>query len=722
LILGPAAERNIPECLTIVDVVTPPNENSATRRRRDKQENWDRALDWAVRLGDIEVHPHSPLAISDILSQPSGCLDLVPDTTGLAESATDAEVHPAENQLLESAVEEESESEVNNSVTLLNRPNPDKRKRTKANLLTRHSAADLYERCKQIQVMNALVKQPGVQRLYLAAGFLQWRNEKNGPTVRAPLLLFPAILVLKTGENAESERCYELRMDSCTPDLNLELVDVALDRWGVTLPNYKVGEPLSMWYSKVAEAMQEIDSVSLHFDIAVGTACPPQHITKYEDGRPWFPELPEHFDAPLAMAIAESLSLTQLNSVMQLIGQSSDEGTDWMAADAANDINTPIAEIHQLARRLEDVGLERVEFRHLDDLPTRLHDWSNCVREFLKNPNVSQLGDNSSITALQLIRLSSMVELIDREPKEFKKYIHPHLAFHSTRALMRRAQHQAKLIEQELTDLQMHFHLERIPSKKHLLNLVEELGGNNVFEPDVIHADYFNARRQFMEFSVDKPANLTVEHRRLLSQLAKVLRFRELFVTNTEYRQAFGPGYRGLQTNWTELESMIHYAIEMSDHLESEAVAARLLTHWQTSRSFYVDEFAQLQEAAESLRKLLRVVGTSHRRSALDKLVTNATVLADNLKSWRAPDLDLSTYKKKNASDILACFSGLPRADSRTEAAVAETEQRIRQHLKSCHIERKAIVDTLAWLLQASETAARQSLNIDAIVNRFHIA
>jgi len=543
-----------------VDVVTPPNENTASRRRRDNQENWDRALDWAQRLGDIEVHPHSPLAISDILSQPNGSLDLVPDALGKPFEGAD------------------TSSEKSNNVEPLVRKNPPKKRRSKANLLTRHSVKDLYQRCKQIQVMNALVKQPGMQRLYLAAGFLQWKKDENGPTVRAPLLLFPAILVLKAEEKTDDDRRYELRMDSCTPDVNLELIDVAKDRWDVKLPDYKAGESLASWYANVAEAVRELKSVSLQFDIAVGTARPLQHITKHQDGRPWFPDLPEHFDAPLAMAIAESLSLSQLNSVMQLIGQTDNEEPDWVNAEAANDTTTPIAEIHQLARRLADVGLERVEFRHLDDLPARLHDWSNYVRE----SNLDKLGDSESLTALQLVRLSSMVELVDREPKEFNQYIHPHLAYQSTRALLRRAQHQAKLIEQELQDLQSHFHLERIPSKKQLLNLIEELGGNNLSEPDVIDADYFNARRQFMEFSVDKPANLTIEHRRLLGQLAKVLRFRELFVTNTEYRQAFGPGYRGLQTNWVELEAMINYAIELSDHIESEPVAARLLKHWQS--------------------------------------------------------------------------------------------------------------------------------------------
>ncbi len=682
-----------------MDVVTPPpNENTASRRRADQHENWHRSLDWASRRGDIHVHPHSPLALADILTQPGGRLDLVPDAIGL------------------------SDIQETDTVATLRRTKPPKKRREKANLLTRHPLEELYERCKQIQVMNALVKQPGIQRLYLAAGFLQWKKADQGTLIRAPLLLFPAILTRKTSEHATAERRYELRMDSSTPDVNLELIDVALDRWGIRLPEYKTGDSLTDWYANVAEVIQGLTEVSLEFDIAVGTACPPQHITEHEDGSPWFPELPDHFDAPLAMAIAESMSLPQLNAVMQLIGQSDNEKEDWVATDAANDTAASIVEIHQLARHLADVGLERVEFRHLDDLPTRLHEWADCVRAVMKTSTLEKFGDSESITALQLVRFSSMVELIDREPKEFKQYIHPHLAYQSTRALLRRANHQAKLIEQELQDLQNYFHLERIPSKKQLLNLIEELGGNNLSEPDVVDADYFNARRQFMEFSVDKPANLTIEHRRLLSQLAKVLRFRELFVTNSEYRQALGPGYRGLQTAWAELESMVNYAIEISEHLESESVAAKLLTHWQSGRKLYVDDFEQLQQAADSLRKLLRVVGTSHRHTAVNKLVTNATVLADNLQTWRAPELDLSAYSTRSAADVLGCFSGVARTDHHTEAAVAETEMRIRQHLSTRKTDPKAITDTLNWLLQASETATRQLLNIDAIVERLNIA
>ncbi len=686
-----------------MNVVTPPsNQKSAFRRRRDQQERWERALDWGERSGDIDVHPHSPLAISDILTQPGGSLDLIPETITRQET----NIEPSE------------------TVAPMRRSKAPKKRRNKANILTRHPLDELYERCKKVQVLNALVKQPGEQRLYLAAGFLSWQNESDeiDAKVRAPLLLFPAILARKTGENSSTERRYELRMDSSTPDLNLELIDVALDRWDARIPDYQAGQSLSAWYADVAEAISGHESLSLEFDIAVGTACPPQHISERQDGSPWFPELPDKFDAGLAMAITDTLNLTQLTKVMQLIGEPEDNQHFWAVTGAANDTHSQIGKIHQLARRLADVGLERVEFRHLDDLPARLQQWSDDARAALKSDHIKALDDEGSLTALQLVRLSSMVELIDREPKEFKQFLHPHLAYHATKPLLRRAHHQAKLIDQELQDLQNHFHLERIPSKKQLLNLIEELGGSNVTEPDVVDADYFNARRQFMEFSVDKPANLTVEHRRLLSQLAKVLRFRELFVNNSEYRQALGPGYRGLQTQWQELESMIHYANELSDHLESETLAARLLSHWQMSRKLYVDNFEELQEAADSMRKMLRVLGTSHRHTEVEKLVTGATVLADNLRSWRAPELDLSAYGMKSASDVLGCFSGSPTTDSKTEATVAETEYRIRQHLKGRDTERQAVIDTLTWLLHASETATRQSLDIDAIVGRLNIA
>jgi len=678
-----------------VDVVnTPKNQKHSSRRRSDSAENWDRAQDWSVRSSDIELHPHSPLAIADILTQNDGRLDLLADVANRPVVTPTSEVTP------------------------LIRTKSSKTRRSKANLLTRHSTEELAERCKRIQVTNALVKQPGIQSLYVAAGFLGLKHADSARRTRAPLLLFPAILSKKEALDHGATRGFELQLQSSVPDLNLELIDVVQDRWNLRLPKFNSDEPLATWYANVAEAIRDIDQISLEFDIAIGTALRPTHLTELADGSPWLPELPEHFDAALAMAITKPLDLQQLSDVMQLIGEPTEFEHHWSRIEAANDGGSAIGELHQLALQLAEVGLERVEFRHLDDLPTRLHRWIENVRKTVANPVLESFGSKSSLTALQVIRLSSMVELIDREPNNFAEYRHSHLAFKTTRSILRRAHHQAKLIEQELNDLQSHFRLDRVPAKKQLLSLIDDLGGNTAVKPDVVDADYFNARRQFIEFSVDKPAHLTLEHQRALHQLAKVLRFRELFVNNTEYRQALGPGYRGLQTDWNELDSMIQYSAELSTHLESDDLAARLLDNWPACRSLYVTEFEQLQEGAEALHKLLRVIGTAERHSPLHTLLPGCTLLADNLQTWRTPELDLTAYHSHTAADVLACFSGLDNADAHTEAVVVATEQRIREHIKDQSTEPRAIVDTLIWLLQACETASRQSLNIDVIVRR----
>jgi len=684
-----------------MDVVNPPNTDvQPMRRRRDQLSDWQRSLDWSTRRGDIDLYPRSALTLADILTQPATRLNLVPDNGGEPSAKT---IH---------------------RVTAQTTGKADDSQQAKAELLTRHSSDELYELCKAIQVTNALVKQRGLQGLYVVAGFLCIRDKATQRPLRAPLLLFPSVLACTPSahDNAH-ERRYELNLQTHLPDENFALHELALSQWNVRIPRYEAHESLATWFSKVTAAIATIDDVNLELDVAVGTAMPPIQKNASAKQSLGFPELPPQFDATLAKLIASGLSLPELIRVLPLIGDGANASCKEKAPAATEADTGAISDVHNLARQLADAGLERLEFKHLDDLPARLHKWTKSVQEAMKNPQLVQLGSEDNLTAFQLVRLSSMVELIDREPKNFSEYCHPHLAYQTSDALQRRARHQAKLIEQELSELQQHFRLERVQSKKQLLNLIDELGGSNLCEPDVVDADYFNARRQFMEFSVDRPSQLTLEHRKLLSQLVKVLRFRELFVNNTDYRTALGPGYRGLQTDWATLNTMLQYATDLTEHVESEQLASRLLTRWAECRNLYVENFEQLQSAAEAARKLLRIVGVGHRNTPLGKLTVHTTLLADNLHQWRKPELDLSALGEKTATDtdVLACFTGQTRTDSRTQAAVVVTESRIRKHVQSTNTQSQAVADTLNWLRQASEAATQQSLDIEAIVKRLPV-
>jgi len=262
---------------------------------------------------------------------------------------------------------------------------------------------------------------------------------------------------------------------------------------------------------------------------------------------------------------------------------------------------------------------------------------------------------------------------------------------------LQRAHHQARLIEDELSTLQNTFVLDKVPAKKQLLSLIGELGGNLDEGPDIIDADYFNARRQFMEFSIEKPTNLTPEHRSLLGKLAKVLRFRELFVNNIEYRLALGPGYRGLRTDWDTMKSTVEYAQEFSDVLESESIAACAMGQWSDFRSTYIKELETLQSAAESLRKLLWICGSDWQTRQVDEVVEQASQTRMKLMAWSEIYSSVTQGNNKTPASVLAQFSGRSQEDVLTEMHVGETQATIDEHISDTgmQLEINAIVEHL---------------------------
>ena len=166
-----------------------------------------------------------------------------------------------------------------------------------------------------------------------------------------------------------------------------------------------------------------------------------------------------------------------------------------------------------------------------------------------------------------------------------------------------------------------------------------------------------------MEFSIEKPAHLTSEHRRALGQLAKVMRFRELFVNNVEYRAALGPGYRGLRTDWDALESMSEYATELAEVLESETLAAAVIGAWPSFRRAFVIELETLQAAAEATRRLLGVGGARWQSRPVDELVEHAADLGERLTRWHR---DYGAVSPTPPARPPRCWSGSAGASGRT--------------------------------------------------------
>jgi len=314
----------------------------------------------------------------------------------------------------------------------------------------------------------------------------------------------------------------------------------------------------------------------LEFEVAMGSASLLQQ-TNGETGQLVLPDIPANFDIGLAMSIASNKSLLQLNAVLQLIPEYGKTDTTPKPDSATTAKTESVAGLRKYAAKLAAEGLDHVEFKQLATLPTKINKWVKSIEHALDTTTVTKVLDKRGLSARELIRLSSIIELVDKAPSTLEQLAHADLCYANSSHLLRRAQHQSKLIDDELAVLQEHFVLDKVPAKSQLLSLMAELSGAVEAGDDLIDSNYFSARRQFMEFSVEKSSHLTPDHRRMLSQLVKVFRFRELFVNNTEYRAALGPGYKGLRTDWDTLTRTSEYARELAEILGSETMIKQRL-------------------------------------------------------------------------------------------------------------------------------------------------
>ncbi len=667
---------------------------SAQKRRKGDRPDDQRNLNWVERDTDIALCPHSPLAIADVLSSENGTFVLV----ATAEEGTESNVVESD------------------SVVSMHKHRKLKNLRSRANLLTSHANAQLLERCRQVLVDNALVKQAGVRRLYLAAGFIKIKHESDSSILRAPILFYRVILARSTPSEAQEhadDTDYILRVESQIPDENPTLQAFCQDHLNTELPGFDPSQPLQDYFAQIAAAIREQQELELEFDIALGSAAPPMGGLLAE---PEMPELPTNFDANIAKTITDNKTLQELDTVLNLLRDYSLPQASVQTGATEPQGSAEISELRNYSRKLAAAGIDQIEFQKLPDMPDKIYAWVKTAEKALRSETVRKCVKNPAISVRHLIKLSSLIELLDKSPAQLEQFRHADLSFSATPGLLRRARHQARLIEDELASLQSYFVLDKVPAKSQLLSLIEELGGTLDAGPDIVDADYFNARRQFMEFSIEKPANLTPEHQRMLSKLAKVLRFRELFVNNTEYRLALGPGYRGLRTDWDQLEEVLEYSQEFAKVVESESIAASALGNWNGFRNAFVSELELLQLSADALYRLIRVIGSAWQYKTVEQLLTKSLDTAKQLKEWHGEYGEMKQYQARTAASVLSQFTGKSREDVITEIHVGETQAQIDKNLSIGETTAESVVDTIKWLREASDTALANQLDIDAIV------
>lgn len=683
--------------------------NGYARRRSDRQGNGApgviRNLDWQTLPTDIELFDQSPLVIAQALATTDGILRLTPAASDTSDAGN------------MSSIDQSESSNVTSIQSLQTRRDHTDHN----NLLTRHTAAALRERCRKLAVKHALVKKPGEQRLYLAVGMLEWSAEENPaddrrmPTVCSPLLFYPMHLVTLENEHSESGFTHSVKNDCDLPEFNYQLASELRNQRGITLPVYKASQTLAEFLQQISDCIGTQNGLKLLPKVAIGLARAPAGITsKTQNSSLNSSKLPTHFDVALAQGIVNGMDMAELRSALRLLTAAND--VDLIGDEESADMpSTPeINEVHEYSTLLHNSGLGNTRFQDLPDLPEQIEEWCASIEPFARGELVTEVLQQQDIGAVPLLKLAGMLELLDRAPSDIESWIHPDLAYSGTPLLFKRAKYQARLIEEELGNLKDHFHLDRVPPKHQLMQLLDELSGSEGHQIEVVDSDYFHARRRFMELSMDKPTTLTDFHKRQLNKLVKVLRFRELFVNNSEYRLALGPAYRGLRTDWDELESNINYAQEISEYVCSEGIAAQILGNWAEFRNHFIASLDEFQVIGRHLHRLLQLGQNRDTEYAASDLLANMHSLADQLKHWNNEYGLITNYGDKTPAMLLGIFTGRYSQDKKTEQNVSHTRKVVQQFLVSNRGKNsvKRVQSTLEWLNSA---VADDSATLDVI-------
>ncbi len=641
--------------------------NQFARRQADRTtKRLQRNLDWGLLTSDIELFDHSPAQLSDALESMDGVLRLTPGLNKNREEASD-----------------DASVENSDNVTSLQSIRSLKSDTTQHHLLTRHTAQSLSEHCKQIAMQQALVRKRGEQQLYLAVGMIEWTPDDNeDQPVRSPVLFYPMQLLTEESSQSESGYIHSIKTECELPEFNFQLTSRLRQQCDVTLPVPKATHTLNEFLNLIETTIESESKLTLHRSVALGVARSPAGIATSENSDDLaLRRLPAEFDAELASQLITGQDMTSLRSTLRLLKQSNER--ELISDEGAQDLpQTPdINLVRKFSEILDQHGLGKVKFQDLHELPEMIQEWIESVEPLQTSDLVTKCLKQDSIDALPMLKVSGLVELLDKAPLQIESLMHADLAYRGTPFLFKRAKYQSRLIEEELAHLKEHFHLDRIPPKHQLLQLLDELGGveNNAIE--VVDSDYFHARRRFMELSIDKPANLTDIHRRQLNKLVKVLRFRELFVNNSEYRLAFGPAYRGLKTDWDVLEGVIEYGQKISTYLGSEDIAAQILGDWKNFRSIFVANLDQLQVAGRGLHSLLQIDSPYNPEISVNELLEHGRVLADKLRKWNLEYGLITNYGDKNPATLLSIFSGKAKQDSETENMVRKANRKLQEYL-----------------------------------------
>ncbi|MCB1755229.1 MAG: DUF4011 domain-containing protein [Gammaproteobacteria bacterium] len=567
-------------------------------------------------------------------------------------------------------------------------------------LASQCSAIMLKRHCDKIIMSTALVKNRGEMQLFLATDFIRWDDTETGTTHLAPLVLYPVQLFYNDHSDDDIDN-FLLFSGTDAAVENKPLVEKLNKELGISLPVLDNKNQQEFILSAVV-ALQAYPAYSLCKRIQLNVLpTGPENYGALLAKR-YRRAADRQLNKPFALGLLKNRSIPELHSLLDVLEHDRDSLFGTEQPDNVLD-----EKLKQLASSLSSFALGGLTLRHVMTLPEKIEHWALAIENLRDSVLMKELASDNPVF---YAGLADSLALIETPPSENAGYYHPDHAYKNTLATLQRAKFQCRLIVAELDALKSVFNLESVPELHELQSLCEILDHHAQSTAAVVETDYFHARRKLSSLLCSGSNIYSQTEELQLKRLIKILRLRELFSNNNEYRLAFGKLFIGMRTEWTLLESHIVFAGRIANHTGSEALTAHLLKHWN-SLSFAILEAApEIHIAARAIRRLLQLLQIPPgNEPGLDELLAMARQLKPRLEEIRNQSLPRGNVEGLSSQGILDVMDLLDATRRHDQSALSDAER---------ESFRTSVLATLEWLKNALCQDNIQIQDLELLVKR----
>ncbi len=580
-------------------------------------------------------------------------------------------------------------------------------------MATRHQAGKLALRCRKLQVETAATGHPMQYKLYVAAGFVV--HNVDGVKRRAPILLIPVSISRLRGRGSEYVLKYEtnslLRLNPHIAELCNTHVDQLIKPFETASDLRDYLRSLSRKFHSDLDCSISANTgiISLQADV-LGEFSKEEiidiELDRLKPGMEFqpLPVTPSAFDAQLALRILRFVDYSDLPAALANFSGQNTHARRTPILDAEPDLDdATLQKFYKCAGWLIDVGLGHWQLKNIAALPDRVAKMLTSINT-LHESNVYQQHISEEFRTIDtLLRLNQIKDKILHCPPEMQHHGIAHHADADTRLLLQKAKIQASSIEQELREIHETFHMSEVPSSSTLHNLIKTISLREE-ESQLTNPAYFRARRKLNDILKTHHGVVTESDLAKLDSLAKTLRFAELFDEDYSYKRSFGSLFKGTNTNWQRLDSVLNYVRALSQDLGSSKLVAHFATDWETFESDFKIMAPALEPAASSAHQLCALIPMFiNRTTSLVHATRSAEKFNQRVDQWQK-------YLRQNYADTeLTPFQLLSNVDlgDHTHPTIALAQQdfddRIYSHIVGCGLDAENVSATAEWLQNVIE-------------------